>query len=74
MEYKSYIGHFTFDEKQDLFQGKVLNIYGLVTFQGKSLETLQLSFQNSIDDYLAFCKRLGKNPKKASLNKLTDCS
>jgi len=67
MEYKGYIGQFTFDEKQELFQGKVLNIYGLVTFQGKSLETLQLSFQNAIDDYLAFCKRLGKKPKKPSL-------
>lgn len=67
MEYKGYIGQFTFDEKQELFQGKVLNIYGLVTFQGKSLETLQLSFQNAIDDYLAFCKKLGKNPEKPSL-------
>jgi predicted HicB family RNase H-like nuclease len=67
MEYKGYIGQFTFEETQELFQGKVLNIYGLVTFQGKSLETLQLSFQNAIDDYLAFCKRLGKKPKKPSL-------
>jgi predicted HicB family RNase H-like nuclease len=40
MEYKGYIGLFTFDEKLGLFQGRVSNIKDFITFQGKSREAL----------------------------------
>lgn len=67
MEYKGYSAQFTFDEKQELFQGKVSNVPAVVAFQGKSLETLQLAFHNAVDDYLAFCKNFGNPPAKHSL-------
>ena len=64
MEYKGYSAQFTFDEKQELFQGKVSNIHDLVTFQGKSLETLQYSFRDAVNEYLTWCKKLGNLPEK----------
>lgn len=67
MEYKGYIGFFTFDEKLELFQGRVSNIEDLITFQGKSLETLHDSFRDAINEYMAWYKKIGKNPEKPSL-------
>ena len=67
MEYKGYIGLFTFDEKLELFQGRVSNIKDLITFQGKSMETLKYAFKDAINEYLNWCKKIGKNPEKPSL-------
>jgi predicted HicB family RNase H-like nuclease len=67
MKYKGYIGLFTFDEKLGLFLGRVSNIKDLITFQGKSMETLEYSFKDAINEYLAWCKKNGKDPDKPSL-------
>lgn len=67
MEYKGYIGLFTFDEKLELFQGRVSNIKALITFQGKSMETLEYAFKDAINEYLDWCKKNGKEPEKPSL-------
>jgi len=67
MEYKGYIGLFTFDEKLELFQGRVSNIKDIITFQGKSMETLKYAFKDAINEYLNWCKKIGKNPEKPSL-------
>jgi predicted HicB family RNase H-like nuclease len=66
MEYKGYIGLFTFDEKLGLFQGRVSNIKDLITFQGKSMETLEYAFKDAINEYLNWCKKNGKEPEKTS--------
>jgi predicted HicB family RNase H-like nuclease len=66
MEYKGYIGLFTFDEKLGLFQGRVSNIKDLITFQGKSMETLKYAFKDAINEYLNWCKKNGKDPETPS--------
>jgi predicted HicB family RNase H-like nuclease len=66
MVYKGYIGHLSFDEKLELFQEKVSNIHDLVTFQGKSIETLQQNFHNAINEYIHWCKKHGKEPETPS--------
>ena len=57
IEYKGYIGHFTFDEKENLFHGKVSNTHDLITFQGKSVKEMHLSFQDAINDYIEWRKK-----------------
>ena len=64
MEYKGYIALFSFDEKLQLFQGKVSNIHDLITFQGKSMETLRFAFHDAVNDYLTWCKKIGKGPER----------
>ena len=64
MKYKGYIGFFTFDEKLELFQGRVFNIKDLIIFQGKSMETLEYDFKDAINEYLTWCKKTGKDPEK----------
>jgi predicted HicB family RNase H-like nuclease len=67
MEHKGYIGQFTFDEKQELFHGKVSNIKDLITFQGKSIEKIRHAFKDAINEYIDWCKKNGKDPEKPSL-------
>jgi predicted HicB family RNase H-like nuclease len=60
IDYKGYIGIFTFDETLELFQGRVSNIKDLITFQGKSMEALNYAFKDAVNEYLAWCKKNGK--------------
>lgn len=66
IEYKGYVGRFEFDEKTDLFSGRVSNIQGLITFQGKTVENTKLAFKDAINEHLAWCKKHGKDPEKPS--------
>ena len=62
MEYKGYVGKAEFDDEAEIFYGEVIGLRDVITFRGSSVKELQKSFRESIDDYLAFCKRMGKEP------------
>lgn len=64
MEYKGYVGRVEFDEQAGLFHGEVLNTRDVITFQGTSVDELKTALQDSIEDYLAFCKARGESPDK----------
>jgi predicted HicB family RNase H-like nuclease len=64
LTYKGYIGFFTFDEKTNLFQGKISNIHDLVTFQGYSLENTRHAFEDAVNDYIDWCHKYRKKPEK----------
>ena len=66
MKYKGYIGHFTFDEQQNLFSGRVANTNDLIIFQGKSIKETQQAFQDAINEHLEWCKKYGKKPERLS--------
>lgn len=68
MDYKSYVAAFTYDEMLELFQGKVSNVQHMITFQGRSIETLRFSFQNAIDEYVAWCKNTARILKNLLLS------
>ena len=62
MNYKGYTGKVEYDDDAGLFYGEVIGLRDVVTFKGASVKELQKSFKESIDDYLAFCTRMGKTP------------
>jgi predicted HicB family RNase H-like nuclease len=64
MEYKGYVGKVEFDDEAELFHGEVLDTRDVITFQGRSVAELRTAFEESIDDYLAFCKERGEEPNK----------
>ncbi len=64
MEYKRYIGKVEFDSEAGVFHGEVINIRDVVTFEGSSVDELIRAFQDSVDDYLEFCKERDENPEK----------
>ena len=64
MEYKGYVGHVEFDDEADLFHGEIINTRDVVTFQGTSVHELRQAFEESVEDYLAFCVESGEEPEK----------
>lgn len=64
MQYKGYAGRVEFDEDSEIFHGEVIGIRDVVTFQGKSVKEIKKSFHDSVDDYLAFCKKRAEEPDK----------
>lgn len=64
MEYKGYISQFTYDENLELFLGHVGNVNDVILFQGKSIESLRFAFKDAINEYLSWCKKIGKEPEK----------
>ena len=68
--YKGYTGKVEFDDEAEVFYGEVIGLRDVVTFKGSSVKELQKSFRESIEDYLAFCKRMGKDPDVPASGKL----
>ncbi len=63
MEYKGYLGQVEFDDEANIFHGEVVNIRDVITFQGQSVAELRQAFEDSIEDYLAFCLERGEQPE-----------
>ena len=64
MKYKGYIGIVEFDDEAEIFHGEVANLRDVITFQGRSVDELRRAFEESVDDYLAWCAERGKEPDK----------
>jgi predicted HicB family RNase H-like nuclease len=64
LKYKGYHGKVEFDEDAGIFHGEIVDMRDVITFQGKSVEELNQSFQDSIDDYLEFCRERNEEPDK----------
>ena len=64
LNHKGYTGHVEFDDEAGLFHGEVLDLKDVVTFQGRTVEELERAFQESVEDYLAFCLERGETPDK----------
>lgn len=64
LEYKGYHGKVEFVEEAGLFHGEVVDLRDVITFQGKSVDELELAFRESIDDYLDFCQQRNEEPDR----------
>ncbi|KUG27197.1 hicb protein [hydrocarbon metagenome] len=64
MRYKDFLGEFEYDEQERIFHGRVVNIQDVVTFEGRSITELETALADSVEDYLEFCREIGKMPDK----------
>ncbi len=71
MQYKGYLARIVFDEESNIFHGEVINIRDIVTFQGKSVDELKKTFEESIEDYLNFCAERKEEPDKPFSGRFT---
>ena len=71
MEYKGYLSRVEFDDEANIFHGEVINIRDVITFQGKSVDELRKAFEDSVEDYLAFCAERGEEPDKPFSGRFT---
>ena len=64
MEYKGYIGEVDFDSEAHIFHGEIINTRDVITFQGKTVDEIEIAFQESVDDYIEWCLEEGVSPEK----------
>ncbi|SAK91047.1 HicB family protein [Caballeronia pedi] len=59
-----------FDERDEIFVGRVLGVNSIISFHGESVTELRTAFVDAVDDYLADCKERGVAPDKPASGKL----
>ncbi len=64
MEYKGYVAKVAFDDEAQVFHGEVINTRDVITFEGVSVDEIRRAFEDSVDDYLAFCAERGEDPDR----------
>lgn len=65
LRYKGYFAKPEYSAEDQIFYGKILGITDLVDFYSEDARELQKEFETAVDDYLAFCKEIGKEPQRA---------
>ena len=48
MEYKGYFAKVEFDDDAGIFHGEVINLRGVITFEGETVKELKQAFQDSV--------------------------
>ena len=70
MNYKGYTARIEYDERDDIFVGKVIGIADSITFHGETVKELREDFRVAIDHYIADCAATGRSPLKAASGKM----
>lgn len=64
LKYKDYEGTAELDMARGICRGKILFIDDLVTYQAATPAELRAEFETAVDDYLATCAEVGKEPQR----------
>ena len=64
LEYKGYHTIIEFDAETLVLRGKIEGINDFVNFQSNDSRTITEEFHKAVDEYLAFCEEVGKEPEK----------
>jgi predicted HicB family RNase H-like nuclease len=70
MTYKGYTARVEYDERDNIFAGRILGIRNIISFHGETVAELRAEFELAIKDYLADCKEQGLHPEKPASGKL----
>lgn len=69
--YLSYRAEITYNEKDNIFTGQVVNIESeTIAFSGYSIKELNLVFKTVIDDYLSHCEKSHKKPQEPLIEEI----
>lgn len=64
LEYKGYHARIEFDSDDFTLRGKIEGINDYVDFESDSISGIEAEFHSAVDDYLEFCREVGKAPEK----------
>jgi predicted HicB family RNase H-like nuclease len=70
MTYLGYTARVDFDERDDIFIGRILGTRDTISFHADTVIDLKMEFRRSVDDYLAYCEEKGVSPDKPVSGKL----
>lgn len=64
MTYKDFAARIEYSEEDGCFIGHIAGILDVVGFHGESVAELRAAFEEAVDDYLASCEKLGREPNR----------
>ena len=64
MTYKGYSARIEFDSDDGLFVGHLAGVNDIIGFHAETVSDLRHAFQDSVDDYLETCGKVGKAPDR----------
>lgn len=70
MNHKGYSARIDYDERDNIFVGRVLGLRAMISFHGETVAELRGAFEAAVDDFLADCKQQGVAPEKPASGKL----
>jgi predicted HicB family RNase H-like nuclease len=70
MSHKGYTARVEYDERDNIFVGRILGIRSIISFHGETVAQLRSEFELAVKEYLAECKREGVHPEKPASGKL----
>jgi predicted HicB family RNase H-like nuclease len=71
LTYRGYSACVEINEADGVLLGQVLDLNDSITFEGRTVEELRHSFEESIDSYLEYCSKIGKSPDKPFSGKIS---
>lgn len=64
IKHKGYFGSVHYNAEDRVFYGKIEFIRSLVSYEGRDADSLEAAFKEAVEDYLATCAELGREPEK----------
>jgi len=64
MTYKDYIGTVEYSEEENCLFERIAGIRDIISYEGESAAEIRKAFEEAVDDYLAHCAEVGKEPNK----------
>jgi predicted HicB family RNase H-like nuclease len=71
MKYLGYAARIEYSDDDRLFIGHIAGIRDVIGFHGESVSELRGAFEEAVDDYLATCAKLGREPQRPFSGKLS---
>ena len=56
MNHKGYTARIEFDERDNIFVGRVLGLHTIISFHGETVVELRSEFETAIEQFLRDCK------------------
>ncbi len=70
MTYKGYSARVEYDQRDEIFVGRILGIKDRITFHGATVATLRRDFRAAVNHYLADCAARGRRAQKRYSGKI----
>ena len=70
MNHEGYTARIEYDERDNIFVGRLLGIRAIISFHGQTVKELRKEFEHAVNDYLAECSEKGVTPEKSASGKL----
>lgn len=67
---KGYTARIDFDDRDNIFVGRILGIRDIISFHGETVAELRSEFERAVQDYLEDCKAQGLRPEKPVSGKI----